>query len=294
MPKRSKPADEVRQIDQLRPFPSQEVFDDLPDQELQDLAADIAERGLQRMVEVLPKNSAGFEAETIIVGHQRVRALQLLGRTETVVRVRHDLATASRQQIEAEFVKSNIRRRQLTTLQIARAEAFLHWSNSDPHYRVRAVEDSELAKRIAEATGAKGRHLSRILRILDAPLPVQRACDTGRLRMVLAERVASLPEQQQQEIAKGIDAGAEDANQLVALYFSKPAASIEQVVQHCMCHLADAMSLLEGRLVEIQEFQHRSSVNRHCRTLDECRQFATELKSALQASAFSGEESAPD
>jgi ParB-like chromosome segregation protein Spo0J len=288
MSKRRKPADEVRRIDQLRAFPSQrEVFDDLCEQELQDLAADIAERGLQEKIEVLPQNSAGFELDTVIKGHQRIRALRLLGRTETVVRVRHDLANASKPQIEAEFVKSNIRRRQLTTLQSARAEAFLYWSNCKPQYRVRAAEDQELAKRIAVATGATGRHLKRILRILDAPLPVQRACDAGRLRMVLAERVGSLPEQQQQEIAKRIDGG-DDAREVVGPYFSKPTASIEQVVQHCMHGLSDAMALLEGRLIEIDEFQHPGVVRRHCRTLDRCRRFAAALKSALQASVDDG------
>lgn len=294
MAKRNKPGDEVRRIDQLRPFPSQrEVFDDLPDQELRDLADDIAERGLQQMVEVLPENTAGFAADTIIAGHQRTRALQLLGRTETVVKVRYDLVNASKQQIENEFVQSNIRRRQLTTLQTARAEAFLHWSGCNPLHRVRAAEDPELSKRIAEATGATGRHLNRILRILDAPLPVQRACDAGRLRMVLAERVASLPDEQQQDIAQRIDAG-EDPNEVVALYFARPAASIEKLVQHCMDHLADAMSLLNGRLVEVREFQQRWTVDRHCQTLDECRQFAGNLKSALQASAGGGDDSAPD
>jgi ParB-like chromosome segregation protein Spo0J len=83
---------------------SKRLFGNLPRSEFESFKADVQKRGVQIPIEVAPDN-------TIITGHQRLRALKELGAKEVEVRVRDDLTTPEK--IELHMINDNIRRRQL-------------------------------------------------------------------------------------------------------------------------------------------------------------------------------------
>ncbi len=68
---------------------------DLTEFDLNALIEDIRKNGLREKIQILPKNKAGLPADTILDGHERSRALQKLGQTDTDVVVRYDLADAT-------------------------------------------------------------------------------------------------------------------------------------------------------------------------------------------------------
>src|SRR4051812_46962969 len=110
--KPQKPTVERRSLRSLRSYPAQDaMFDPLSDTDLAALAENIRITGLKHPIEVLAKNRAGFPPDTILRGHQRFRALLLNGESEAIVLVRHDLADASRETIEREFLEDNLHRR---------------------------------------------------------------------------------------------------------------------------------------------------------------------------------------
>jgi ParB-like chromosome segregation protein Spo0J len=112
---------EVRKLKDLKPFPLQaDFFDELSAPDLKALADDIARNGLRQPIQVLPKNDAGYPADTVIAGHQRKRALESLGRTEAEVLVRHDLADKDAREVEKAFLEDNQNRRHLDRLAKAR------------------------------------------------------------------------------------------------------------------------------------------------------------------------------
>jgi ParB-like chromosome segregation protein Spo0J len=112
---------EQRELSSSRPHPGQgHFFGDLSATEVQMLAEDIAQNGLQYMIEILPGNAAGLPVNTILTGHQRRRALELNGETEADVWVRYDLADADSATIERALLEENLNRRQLDKCDMAR------------------------------------------------------------------------------------------------------------------------------------------------------------------------------
>src|SRR5690242_6982515 len=96
-------------IDRLRPHPKQAAcFNDLSEEDLAELVRDIEANGQRTPAEVLPDG-------TILCGHQRVRALLLLGRKTVWVVVRADLA-GDRRAAELLMIEDNLHRRQLSAL----------------------------------------------------------------------------------------------------------------------------------------------------------------------------------
>jgi hypothetical protein len=107
-----------RPVNSLKPYPLQaEMFGDLSQPELDSLAADIKKNGLRDEIEILPSG-------TIIAGHQRLRAVKLLGWKKVDCWIRDDLAEQGEVAIEGRFIEDNLNRRHLTKLAIARA--YLH------------------------------------------------------------------------------------------------------------------------------------------------------------------------
>jgi hypothetical protein len=97
-------------VKDLKPHPRQaELFADLPFHLLRDLAQDIADRGLKEPLEILPDG-------TIICGHQRARAAELLEWDEIAVWVNHDLAAQGPRAVEQQLIEDNLARRNLDRL----------------------------------------------------------------------------------------------------------------------------------------------------------------------------------
>jgi ParB-like chromosome segregation protein Spo0J len=193
---------EPRALDALVPFPAQgDYFDVLSEADLKALADDIKKHGLKQLIEVLPPNAASLPENTILCGHQRARALRRLGRTEVEVRVRYDLASESRETVEAVFLRDNLNRRQLDPLAKARAAARLFEGE-----RRRGGMES-LRDRVGKTLGMSGRNLDRYMSLLRAPLAVQNAFRAGKLSLVLAARLGGASQARWDEAERRIESG---------------------------------------------------------------------------------------
>jgi ParB/RepB/Spo0J family partition protein len=120
----------------LEPHPlSREVFGDLPEEEYQELQKDIARRGIQDPVQVIPGENGTY---TVVCGHQRVRAARELGiKVPCIVRedLRDDL------DIREHLIRDNLTRRHLTDYQRGKVIEALYEVE-----RQRARERQELTK----------------------------------------------------------------------------------------------------------------------------------------------------
>jgi ParB family chromosome partitioning protein len=186
---------QVRRLETLKPYPRQpEVFDALTDVELEHLMQSIARDGLQHPPDILPNG-------TIIDGHHRWIACARLGWTEMPVNVRYDLEGKSVEEIDRIFIESNLSRRQMDLLQVARAYVALK-SNSKNRGKPGDVRD-HLAKRF----GKSGRMLDRYARLLTLPRSLQAAVSRKQLTLASAESLLQLPRKQLNEIAERFEQG---------------------------------------------------------------------------------------
>jgi ParB-like chromosome segregation protein Spo0J len=216
---------EMRKLKDLKPFPLQaEFFDDLSPHDLSQLAADIERNGLLNPIRILPKNAAGYPANTILSGHQRVRALIQNGKTEVLVVVCYDLSDADAATIERTFLEDNHNRRHQDPLAKARvALALLQIERKRKPGEVPRWDDHDARDRVGKALGMSGRHLGRYFRLLRTPVEVQNAFRHRELALVVAEKVADLNARDQESVADRIRAG-ENAKDVILAYFPKPAA----------------------------------------------------------------------
>ena len=106
-----------------------------------------------------PVNAAGLDPYTILAGHTRRKILMELGHTETLVRVRYDLSTAPRAEIDKIFLMDNVARRQQDRLGQARAAIAMyrlekkHRHNSTPSSM---FASGELRDQIGKIVGMSG------------------------------------------------------------------------------------------------------------------------------------------
>ena len=173
----------------LQPHPSQAaVFNDLDDEAIKALAADMEANGLIHAVEVLPDG-------TIVCGHQRVRAAKLLGWEEIRCWIREDLEKKGKHAVEVRLIEDNLNRRQLGPL--AKARAYRRLKELKPGSR----GDGDLRDRLGKQLGCSGRTLDRLERLLDTPMEVQEAFDRRQISMAQASWIATLPKRDQQRFA---------------------------------------------------------------------------------------------
>ena len=202
---------EGRSLSDLVDFPLQAALSGTTSkQDDEDLHASVERDGLQRPIEVLPKNRAGLPVDSIFDGHRRKLALVALGKRQTIVCVRYDLATADRATIDRMFLEANSVRRQLDPLAkafIAAKQMEIEHSRPLGDLLEGGWEADELRDRIGKMLGISGRHLSRLLRVIRTPIEVQAAVRCKQLSIVSAEKVAGLPKSVQDEIAGRIRTG---------------------------------------------------------------------------------------
>lgn len=168
--------------------------------EIAEIAATIERCDLQFPIEILPDG-------TIIKGHQRLRAVTVLGWTEVDVIVRWDLENNEAETLR-ELIDDNCVHRQLSFLGLARCYlelAKLPGSRRPaPGSKVRPLRPKNM---FAARTGQSERNAARYLNIVKTPMEVQEAFEADKLSLVEASRVAHLPTKQQEAIAEGIRAG---------------------------------------------------------------------------------------
>src|SRR5206468_3804207 len=78
-------------------------------------------------------------------------------------------------------------------------------------------KEGDLRDRIGKLVGRSGRHVQRLLNLLELPMPIQRAVSAKRLSIVLGDRVAGLDVELQKQIAGEIASGTDPA-EVVASY----------------------------------------------------------------------------
>ena len=197
---------EKRKLTDLKPHPSQAaLFNDMSEEDLHRLAEDIERNGLDHEVEILPDG-------TIICGHQRARAAQLLGWTEIACWVRQDLAERGVAWVEERLISDNLQRRQLDPLDKARCykrlRDLMQKQRTSGQRDMPVWQKGTLRDFIGTMLGCSGKKLDRLVKILDAPPDIQRAYQEGKLRQVDAERVGRMPQAAQKVIVSEIKAGA--------------------------------------------------------------------------------------
>jgi hypothetical protein len=208
-----KPRIEMRRLSDLKAFPLQPLFfDDQEDEEFLALADDIQRNGLREKPEILPKNAAGYPANSIISGHRRKRALLHNGETETQVLVRYDLASADAATIEKLFLEANQNRRHLDPLAKARVgyRLFEIEKGRERGESLRGdPEESELRDRVGRILDMSGRNLQRYINVLRGSTEIQNALRRREVPLVIASRISTLDQQSQAEIAERIRNGEE-------------------------------------------------------------------------------------
>ena len=153
-------------VSDLQESPYQDqLFGDLVDAELDELAADMAANGQRDPIHVLPSG-------VVVDGHQRRRVAMRLGWATVAAVVRSDLANAGADEIERAMIHSNLHRRQLDPLAIARLYKRLKqiergWDPKDFY----SCGSRDLRDQLAQRLGCRsGRSLDRYLKLLDAPV----------------------------------------------------------------------------------------------------------------------------
>ncbi len=195
----------------LKPHPLQSrFFADLPFHLLRDLAEDMRQRGQKEPLEILPDG-------TIVCGHQRMRAAEMLGWDEIDVWVNHELAAQGDLAVEQRLIEDNLARRNLDKLDQARCYRRLHeMANETPDQRLRHHQRGRIRDIVGSRLGMSGRTLERYLRVLDAPREVQDAFRAGQVSLVNASKVAGLPKEVQQQLADELRAGADPKKTVTA------------------------------------------------------------------------------
>ncbi|MCC6421223.1 MAG: ParB N-terminal domain-containing protein [Gemmataceae bacterium] len=188
-------------ISRLRPHPRQaDLCHDLCKEDVEELARDLDANGQRVPVEVLPDG-------TILCGHQRVRALLLLGRKRVWVVVRYDLA-GDEVAAELRLIEDNLHRRQHSALDRVRSYVRIHELERDKQLAALDYEErGKFRDHVARRLGISGRNLDRYLAVPGLPMLLQKAFDDGRLSLVEAARVATIPAEAQEQIAAAIEAG---------------------------------------------------------------------------------------
>jgi ParB-like chromosome segregation protein Spo0J len=182
------------------------------------------ENGQRVPIEVLPD---GF----IICGRSRVEAAKLNGWT-TIRGIVRDALVGDDAAIERRLVEDNLLRRHLSPLEKARcAKGLFELEKAKARSKARAAgQRGKLRDKIGAKLRVSGREVNRLLRILETPSEVQLAYEAGKLPRSLVDRLASLGEAVQHEIANRIRRdGQEHARAIVQEFLAKEAAELNDL-----------------------------------------------------------------
>lgn len=158
---------------------------------------DLASKFAALRFEILPDG-------TIVSGHQRLRAVKLLGWTEVTVVVRFDLQEAGPAAAEAYFLEANEIRRQLG--QLEHLAVIVRRHELEPKGSQRRGQ-GEIREIIGAKLGMTGRHVSRMIKLLALPLAIRNAVDDQRITLKDAERCLDLDSQQLERVRHALERG---------------------------------------------------------------------------------------
>ncbi len=215
-------------VTSLAMYPAQTaIYGDLSGTAMQMLLQSMESNGQRDPIHVLPLgNAAGLPANTILDGHQRAAAAGELGWQTILAIIRWDLAESSAEEIHRLFLRLNFERRQLSPMQQAIVIVAMREAMTDRRRKYFNADDWRAVRdQIAEQLGISGRNAMRYVRVLNTPMAIQIAVRDGRLACLsLAERIETLPQEQQEEIAARIETihDLAEAKALVKSYLPEP------------------------------------------------------------------------
>lgn len=260
------------ELDKLKPHPLQaEIFSDLADAQLEELADDMDARGLRHAIEITSDY-------VIIAGHQRVRAARKLEWTEIEAIIRTDLEDEGRAAIEEHLIADNLHRRQLSKLDIARCVkrlADMYDAEEPPANCNESIDRHVLMRdRVGAIVGYSGRHIDRLLAILQAPAVVQQAYEAGQLTLAEAAKAGSLHAGHQAEILAKIESGMTVREALAPFlrrlkHYKSPAATYNKLLtalERATDELAPAVEFVPIRPSEVEA--HITTLRRAMELLD--------------------------
>ena len=146
------------------------------------LRLSVEEVGVKEPLDIIPTNGAGLPKNTILDGHRRRAALGQLGEETAPVRIRYDLASADRATLDKLFLEANSIRRQLDPVARAYiAVKLIEIERERPLDEIMSIgyEAREVMERVGKLLTISGRHLSRLLRVIQTPIEVQAAVRAG-------------------------------------------------------------------------------------------------------------------
>jgi len=159
-------------IDLIRPGTS--LRRQFPENEIDELAASIREKGMLQPVLVRPRGEA-FE---LIAGERRWRAAQRAGLHEIPVIVRPEVT--DHEAVEIALIE-NLQREDLSPIEEAAA------------YRALIAATSCSQQDLANVIGKTESHVSHTLRLLKLPEPVQRGLEAGGLSWAHGRQLVTAP-----------------------------------------------------------------------------------------------------
>jgi ParB family transcriptional regulator, chromosome partitioning protein len=196
---------ESRRVEDLKSHPRQaELFSDLNEAEFERLKQSLS-KGLNAPIKIT-------DDDTVIDGHQRLRAARELGWQEIQVWVGDDLP--NQQAIDQRHIEANLDRRQLNRIEQARLIRELCDLERKNRPRRHHAFLGDVRDRIGRRFGMDGRTAQRWMNILETPREVQDAVSQGKLTMLLAEQVSRLTHEQKKHVTDRIRDG-EDPVQVV-------------------------------------------------------------------------------
>ena len=181
----------------LKRHPNQDaIFSETPKSELDELAEDISQRGLQEAIHVCPDG-------TIIRGHRRVAAVKHLGWEKIEAVVRHDIDDPCSSAAIEDLINDNVMRRQLDDLELARCYQAMKAASSP---RVISDRYGDLRDRLAARLncGKSGRSMDRLERLLQLPRDIQDLITRNKLNKHQAEKILRLSRKRQQEVFEAL------------------------------------------------------------------------------------------
>src|SRR5271157_3601365 len=161
----------------LRTHPRQdELVGDMPREEFDALVADIAKNGVQTPLILMA------DGRTTVAGHQRARAATQCGLVELPSIVRKDLIEADDPRTIELLVGDNLYRRQLSTLQQAKAALHLAEIECDRKGKtLDSVRKPLIDKSVAKRLRCSRKNAQRYISVSKTPDSIQQAFERGLL-----------------------------------------------------------------------------------------------------------------
>jgi ParB-like chromosome segregation protein Spo0J len=234
-------------IAKLKEHPLQKsMYRGRTDFEVEELARSMAQ-GQDESIEILPNGM-------LIAGHGRVAAAKLLGWKTIPAWIRHDLAKAGPEAIERRLIESNLFRRQLTRLDMARS--YRHLMRFARDKKGRPVKEAQAEQNLRELIRKRFRvsdkTLDRWLHVLDLPLSLQEAVEEDRLPLTLAVRVASLKPAVQEQVAERVRQGEAPRDVIMPLLTKGKGETAGKPLTQLVLSLRRAGQELAGRVAEVE------------------------------------------